>query len=232
MIGQIAFTGSPGTANCGGARFSPPADPPFSGEVDDGNGMKLADLGLGCLYSGSASMAGVALPDGFTSILAITGTSGSTLTLGGSDGTGPADCTKGAGPAMHCVNANPGASCTLDADCGGIPSSCALDANCFFGPPTPVSNGALSICIANALRTGACGVADLTAIARSRFSNIQPVYEHCQFLRPHRDTPPVLRRRPPETKPVDSKQNRSVEGAQCKSLGQRPRNQHILRSEL
>jgi len=165
MIGQIAFTGSPGTANCGGARFSPPADPPFSGEVDDGNGMKLADLGLGCLYSGSASMAGVALPDGFTSILAITGTSGSTLTLGGSDGTGPADCTKGAGPAMHCVNANPGASCTLDADCGGIPSSCALDANCFFGPPTPVSNGALSICIANALRTDACGVADLTAMS-------------------------------------------------------------------
>src|SRR5207247_9786138 len=75
MIGQIAFTGSRGTANCGGARFSPPADPPFSGEVDDGNRMQLADLGLGCLSSGSASMAGVGLAVGFFSSLGIRGTS-------------------------------------------------------------------------------------------------------------------------------------------------------------
>ena len=36
-------------------------------------------------------------------------------------------------------------------------------------------------------------------LPRPRFGNIQPVHEHCQFFRPHRDTPPVLRHRPPET---------------------------------
>ena len=164
MIGSITFTGSPGTANCGGPGFSPPTSAPFSGEVDDGNGVKLADLGLGCLYTGTAPAAGISLPDGFSSVLAITGTSGTTLTLGGSPGSGPTDCSKGAGPATHCANANPGAACSSDADCGGLPNSCSPDANCFFGPPTPVPLGSLSACILNVFATDACGVADLTAM--------------------------------------------------------------------
>src|SRR5262249_7828891 len=64
-LGTITFTGAPGSANCGGPGFSPPAAAPFSGEVDDSSGTKLADLGLGCLYSGTAPGAGISLPDGF-----------------------------------------------------------------------------------------------------------------------------------------------------------------------
>ena len=167
MLGSITFTASPGTTDCGGRGFAPPAAAPFAGEVDDGNGMKIADLGLGCLYSGSTAAAGIGLPDGFSSLLAITGSSGTSLSLGGSAGSGPADCSLGAGPARHCVNANPGAACTSDADCGSLATACAPDANCFFGPPTPVpmpDNPGLSICIMNVYASDACGVADLTAM--------------------------------------------------------------------
>src|SRR5262249_39551044 len=137
------------------------------GEIDDANGTKIADLGLGCLYSGSAPGAGISLPDGFSSVLAITGTTGTALTLGGSAGSGPADCSKGVSPTTHCVNFNPAPACSADADCHGPANSCAPDANCFFGPPTPVpmpDTPSLSICIMNVFATDACGVADLTAM--------------------------------------------------------------------
>jgi len=169
-LGQVVLTINPGTTNCGGPNFFPPAGPPFSGEVDSASG-KVADLGLGCLYVGgpnATSLPPASLADGATSVLDVTGISGLSLTLGGSDGSGPADCTRGAGPARHCINGNTGTdgmgACASDADCGAQADSCALDANCFFGPPLPLANAAnpaTSTCIVNAIAEDVTGTADL-----------------------------------------------------------------------
>jgi hypothetical protein len=88
--------------------------------------------------------------------------------LSGSDGHGPTDCTRGAGPGSHCSNGRPGTdgmgTCVSDFDCGQA-GSCTKDAHCFFGPPLPVSAGALSACVINAFATDACGVAELNGNA-------------------------------------------------------------------
>jgi len=169
-LGQVVLTINPGTTNCGGPGFSPPAVEPFSGEFDSASG-KIADLGLGCLYVGgpnATALPPVSLADGASSVLDVTGISGLSLTLGGSDGSGPADCTRGAGPAKHCINGNTGTdgmgACASDADCGAQADSCALDANCFFGPPIPLGNPlspATSTCIVNAIAQDVTGTADL-----------------------------------------------------------------------
>ena len=169
-LGQVVLTINPGTTSCGGGQLSPPAVAPFSGEVDSILG-KIADLGLGCLYVGgpnATALPPVSLADGSTSVLDVTGISGLSLTLSGSDGSGPADCTRGAGPARHCINGNTGTdgmgACGSDADCGAQADSCALDANCFFGPPIPqgnAANPATSTCIVNAIAEDVTGTADL-----------------------------------------------------------------------
>ena len=168
-IGEIKFTSGTGTTNCGSGSFSTPADPPFSGELDDINGNKLADLGLGCLYEGggrASLVGGNALPDGFSTYVAVTGTTGTMLTVGPSDGTGPADCTRGAGPARHCVNMSTPQACTSDTDCGNTVNACALDANCFYGPPLPILSpppfGSITSCVLNAVQTDASGTDDAT----------------------------------------------------------------------
>ena len=169
-LGHVVFTIGQGTTDCGGPGFSPPALAPFTGEVDNAMGAKIGDLGLGCLYFGGGDASALppsSLPDGPTSILDVTGIAGLALTLSGSDGTGTADCTRGAGPGMHCLNGSLGTglgACASDADCGGQTDACALDANCYFGPPVPVpvpGNPATSTCIVNALATDASGLADL-----------------------------------------------------------------------
>ena len=166
-IGEIKFTSGTGSTSCGSGGFSTPADPPFSGELDDVNGNKLADLGLGCLYEGggrASLVGGNPLPDGFSTYVAVTGTTGTVLTVGPADGTGPADCTRGAGPGRHCVNSSAAPACTSDADCGNTINACALDANCFFGPPTPVPGPvpALSVCSINEVLKDVCGQVDLS----------------------------------------------------------------------
>src|SRR4029077_6445327 len=94
-LGQhLSFTTTAGTANCGGMMFSPPADPPLSGELDsDAIGTKLVDLGLGCLYIGVGvpGTPGSQIPENPTTIL--DSSDGSTLTA--SFGTGRADCSRG-----------------------------------------------------------------------------------------------------------------------------------------
>ncbi len=138
---------------------------PLSGQVTDADGRKVADLGLGCLYAGTLPPASI--PAGSTSILDVVGISGSTLTLAGSEGNGPADCTLGAGPDRHCLNGRPGTDglgqCETDADCGGRSGMCNLDARCYFGPPIPVPNAALSACTISAFLTEMCGAADLVS---------------------------------------------------------------------
>lgn len=144
---------------------SPDPEPPLAGSVTDGDGMLLGDLSLGCLYAGS--LPGLRLPDGATALLDVTGLTllPLSLTLGGSEGTGPTDCTKGAGPGHKCANGNPGldgmGTCNFDSDCGGAPSACAIEANCYFGPPIPVPNGPLSACVISAFLTDLCGQVNL-----------------------------------------------------------------------
>jgi hypothetical protein len=101
-------------------------------------------------------------------VLAAIGLDGTAAVLGPSGGTGPADCTRGAGPGRHCVNGaagTGGGACTSDADCGG-PGSCALDANCFFGPPLPLG-GPIPTCVQNVVLADMCGDLDLLGFAAS-----------------------------------------------------------------
>jgi hypothetical protein len=175
-LGTMTFTIGQAAASCSAG--------PFTGQVDDLAGVKRMDLGLGCLYVGGG-VAGlippVRLPDGGRSVLAVAGLSG----LGGvsvtsSPGTGPADCTLGAGPGRHCINGNLGidgeGTCNSDADCGGRTGSCDLDANCFFGNPVPVPIGGLSVCIVDAVAQPVCGTANLvtntTSVSASLSSRI------------------------------------------------------------
>src|SRR5207249_7986819 len=108
------------------------------------------------------------------SVFSVAGISGiGSLSLAASNGSGPADCTRGAGPGKHCVSGAPGldgmGACVTDADCGGGAGTCALDANCFFGPPAPVplDPSALSSCAVNVILRDVCGSADLLTGATS-----------------------------------------------------------------
>ena len=159
-LGRITFTTTPGATSCGVA--------PFSGEIDDRTGVNLRDLSLGCLQIGAGkngSLPAAPLTDGSTTVLDVSGINALALTLAGSDGSGPADCSKGPGPGGHCSNGSTGTdgngACRSDGDCGGDPAACTLDPNCYFGPPLPVSAGALSTCALNVFAADACGAADL-----------------------------------------------------------------------
>jgi hypothetical protein len=160
---KLSFTTTVGSTSCGGPSFSgfTPPGPPFSGQVNDATNTKIGDLGLGCLYIGGGSAATPAnqIPDASQSLFDLGTPSGNTVPLVASSGTGPQNCTKGAGPGKHCIGGSGGPiACTTDADCGGTPGSCALDANCYFGPPLPIT-GSLPVCVLNAIITDASGTA-------------------------------------------------------------------------
>jgi len=160
----FTITNVAGTSSCGGPGLTTPPSPPFSGEIDSDTAgtMKISDLGLGCLYTGggnAVTLPGSLIPNGSSSIFAVSGT-GSMRNLGAHTGTGPANCTVGAGPGSSCIGpTNTGAPCPDgDIDCDITrPGSCALDANCFFGPPLPIPNGGTSTCIINAIETNSSG---------------------------------------------------------------------------
>ncbi len=181
-LGSAKIKILPGSTACGGPHLVPGASPPISGEVDYLDGTKRADLGLGCLYSGG----GLAIPpplsmsDGSTLTVDVAGVNGAAFTLVASNGTGPADCTKGAGPGRHCVNNFPGTdgngACDCDLNCGSRAGACQLDANCYFGAPIPfefLNNG---VCVVNAVQSDVCGSANLatneTSLAVSVSSRI------------------------------------------------------------
>src|SRR4029077_4508822 len=159
---KLSFTTAVGTTNCGPAGLATPPAMPFSGTLtnDTGCSTTIADLGLGCLYFGGGNatvVAGGKIPDAATSFLNISGPG----TLTGSTGTGPANCTVGAGPGMHCVNNNSVPACTADLNCGGAGGSAPPGADCFFGPPLPILSpppfGALTTCVLNVVQTNASG---------------------------------------------------------------------------
>lgn len=165
-IAQIPVTLTEGSSQCGGAGLTNPApDPPFSGVVADGGGSVIGDLSLGCFYAGG--LPPLLLPFGASAEVSVVGLQllPLALTLGGSDGSGPTDCTRGAGPGRRCANGHPGldgeGTCNFDGDCGGQLTACALEANCYFGPPIPVPNGPLSACVMNAFLTDLCGQVSL-----------------------------------------------------------------------
>ena len=161
-LAQIPVTLQEGSSQCGGAMLiNPTPGPPFSGFVADGGGTTLGNLSLGCFYAGG--LPPLLLPFGASTEVSVVGLQvlPLALTLGASAGSGPADCTQGAGPGRRCANGAPGLDgegvCNYDVDCGGAVTSCALEANCFFGPPIPVPNGPLSACVMNAFLTDLCG---------------------------------------------------------------------------
>ncbi len=175
-LGAVSFVTEVGTTDCGGPGHNPPALPPFSGSVLDGNGMVLANLGTGCLNVGgglSNAIPPAPAPDGAEALLNVSTIQGTALTLAASDGNGLINCTRGAGPLKHCVNGQPGTNgmglCTVDADCGQGGGNCLPDANCFFGPPIPVSppTPALATCIVNPFATDVCGALDTATLTSS-----------------------------------------------------------------
>ena len=160
-LATVPFTVTQGSTDCGGAGFNPPPAPPFSGDVRDAADAKLGDLGEGCLYTGGFPP--IPIPAGNTAMLDVKGIGLLDVKLGGSDGNGPRDCTKGAGPDAHCLNGKPGTdgngACTSDAHCGGGKGTCQYDANCFFGPPIPIAS--FGACVVNAFQSDLCGNVNL-----------------------------------------------------------------------
>ncbi len=163
-IGQAPFKITQGSTQCGGATLSnPPPAAPFSGAITDSGGSTIDQLSLGCLYTGT--FPGLVIPDGSTSTLNVVGLNlvPPSVTLGGSAGHGPQDCTLGAGPGKKCVNGSQGLDgmghCTSDVDCAPYAGfgTCELEANCYFGPPMPVFNGPESACVINTFLTDLCG---------------------------------------------------------------------------
>lgn len=164
-LATVPVTIVQGSTECGGAALQSPAPaPPFSGVVADGSGAHLGDLALGCLYPGR--LAGLLLPDGATAQLDVVGLNllPLSLTLTGSAGTGPHDCTRGAGPGRACANGVAGVdgtgTCHSDADCAGVAGACAVRPNCYFGPPIPIAAPVPS-CVVSAFQTDLCGRVDL-----------------------------------------------------------------------
>jgi hypothetical protein len=162
----LAFTTIPGTANCGGAGLNPVASAPFSGALFTNTGATTpvtgGNLGLACLYIGGGAATTVAplkIPDSATSMLQISGN-----TLSASAGTGPGNCTLGYAATKHCISeVHTGMACTSDLNCEpAAPGSCAPDPQCFFGPPLPLPNGALSTCVLNPIASNVTGTADPT----------------------------------------------------------------------
>jgi hypothetical protein len=75
-------------------------------------------VGRNCVldfHSRSVTLTGVLASDVFW--LSVT-------TLGASAGSGPTDCSQGAGPGTHCVKSDTMASCSTDGDCGGAKDAC------------------------------------------------------------------------------------------------------------
>ncbi len=157
---------------CGGPGYGTAASPPFSGEVDDGAGTKIADLQLGCVYEGGAAPGqpggGAAITSraymgGLTMITEPT--EGTQVALSASDDPGPLGCSRGAGPAGHCLGAaSTGSQCMADADCGGSPGSCQPDARCYTTEPidyTATGFSGFVVCLVDIVQHDVSGTADI-----------------------------------------------------------------------
>lgn len=176
ILGSAGFTIQGGTADCGGAGFNTPAVPPFTGAIYDEDDVKMEDLGLGCFYAGGGlgnALPASSLPFNSKNVLNVGTVNGLALGLTASDGTGPLDCSRGAGPAKRCHDGSPGTdgmgACQVDADCGNGVNICLAVANCYFGAPIPLRplTPTLSTCVMQAILTDACGSINLDTASAS-----------------------------------------------------------------
>jgi len=173
---RLLFDSLAAPAACGGPGYGTPATPPLSGEVDDGTGTKLDDLQLGCVYEGGAAagQAGGGTPitnraygGGRTYVDGDTD-GGTQVTLAASDDPGPLGCSRGAGPASHCLGASTviGAECTTDADCGGNPGTCQADARCYSTEPLDYAATGINgfvVCLVNIVQNDVTGTVDIAS---------------------------------------------------------------------
>jgi hypothetical protein len=145
----VQFTTGIGTDFCGSVDLTPPPDPPYGGEVQDGTGTKISDLGLGCLYigAGQSSLAGGATPDSAPNIYDIDlMCPDGTAILKGGPGTSSRDCTLGVDTNdRFCINGLPGTddegACTTDSDCRPICQD-TMGGTCEMGETCSCANGA------------------------------------------------------------------------------------------
>ncbi len=155
-----------GSSSCGGTGLNPGPTSPFAGRVEDASRRTLGRLGTGCFYvgGGAAPIAPLGIPAGSQMVVNLVGLRGFTAIAGPSDGTGPTDCTRGAGPGRHCLNGAPGTdgagACATDAQCGGASGACALDARCFFGSSISLTSP-LEACVVNTILKDFCAEAEL-----------------------------------------------------------------------
>src|SRR5262249_27727717 len=103
------------------------------------------------------------IPDGATNYFDIIGAPPNNLAA--SVGTSQADCTKGAGPGMHCVGAtNTGSACVNDGGCGGGAGGPRARPHALLRPPlripNPVAGGVLPTCVLSVIQTDARGPGD------------------------------------------------------------------------
>jgi hypothetical protein len=137
--------------------------------VFDGSNHQIGSLGTDCFYvgGGASPFAPESLPFGSNLVVDAKGLRGTIAILGGSDGTGPADCTRGAGPAKHCVNGAPGldghGACVGDLECGPA-GGCQLDANCYFTAPLNITDP-VATCAVNVSLTDLCAEVNLLTFA-------------------------------------------------------------------
>jgi hypothetical protein len=155
----LSFVTGTGTTNCGSAGLASAPSAPFAGEIDSDTAgtTKISDLGLGCLYVGGGNANTIPpgpIPSGATSYFDVSGTN-----LNASNGRSIYDCTKGAGPGKHCINA----ACNVDADCDGTAGSCT-GGHCMPGTQNPlVTGGAPLACTTDNDCGGAAGTCALDA---------------------------------------------------------------------
>ncbi len=122
------------------------------------------NLGKGCLYFGGGNnriTPPAPIPDGSTIPFRTTACLGSNVILEASDGTGPAQCSRGVAAAKHCLNGTTGTdgqgTCAADSDCGEQANACGPDARCYFGPPLPIAGGPAPTCLLNVFANDASG---------------------------------------------------------------------------
>ena len=161
---RLTFTTTPGTPQCGGTEFNPPASPPFVGGIYDAptGGNLIWNLGAGCTYFGGGESEYYPARQqvtGATLTLEADTCGGSTIDLRASAGTGFGDCAFGPGDEKVCLN-NTTRPCTTDAECNGPAKACSPVPRCYAAPPQPFATDIASVCLMSPLEANTTGTVE------------------------------------------------------------------------
>ena len=161
---RLTFTSTPGSSECGGAEFNPPASPPFVGGIYDAptGGNLIWNLGSGCTYYGGGDSEYYPARQqvtGATLTMEADVCEGSTLSLRAGAGT-LGDCAFGPAEQKVCLH-NTAQTCATDADCGGTAGGCAPVPRCYAAPPQPFVNNVASVCLMSPLEADTTGTVNL-----------------------------------------------------------------------